>query len=184
MSLPDVTIVGNLTADPELRTIGNGSKVVNFTIAANSSRLNKQTNQWEDGDVWFLNCNAWDGEHHMLASNIAASLRKGMTVIAYGRVRQREYQAKDGSTRSVVEMTVDHIGYDLRKSTVAVNRPQQSGFNPNGGFQQPAQQQNMWGAPSQQQAPQQAQQPAADPWASHGGFGSSDWAPTSNEDDF
>lgn len=137
MIFPYETIVGNLTADPKLRTTGNGSKVVNFRIAVNQRRRNKQTNQWEDGDVWFLNCNAWDGEHHMLASNIAASLRKGMPVIACGRLHQREYQAKDGSSRSVVEMTVDHIGPDLRKSTVAVNRQQQ-----------PAQQQNGWGTPA------------------------------------
>lgn len=179
MSLPDVTIIGNLTADPELRTVGNGAKVVNFTIAANQRRLNKQTNQWEDGDVWFLNCNAWDGDHHMLASNIAASLRKGMTVMAYGRVRQRGYQAKDGSKRYSVEMMVEHVGPSLRKSAVAVSQPQsqsggfqpQSGFNAQGGFQQAA---------TQQQAP------VSDPWSAGqsgfgelGGFGHTEFTDTS-----
>ena len=189
MSLPYMTIVGNLTNDPELRRTNNGNTVVNFTIAANNRRLNQATQQWEDGDSLFLTCNAWDGKNNMLAQNIAASLTKGMTVIASGQVRQRKYQAKDGSTRYAFEMTVDHIGYDLRKSAVAVNRPQPSGFNPNGGFQQQPAQQNGWGAPAQQQAaPQQAQQPANDPWANEpqgfkGGFGAPDWTPSNNDDD-
>lgn len=192
MSLPTMTIIGNLTKDPELRRTSSGKTVVNFTIAANNRRLNQATNQWEDGDALFLTCNAWDGTNNMLASNIAASLAKGMTVIATGQVRQRQYQAKDGTNRYAVEMTVDHLGYDLRKSAVAVNRPQQqSGFN-NGGFQQ---QPNGWGAPTQQQQqqampPQQAQQqaPVADPWANQsnnfGGFGSSEFTDNPNDDDF
>lgn len=190
MSLPYMTIVGNLTNDPELRRTNNGNTVVNFTIAANNRRLNQATQQWEDGDSLFLTCNAWDGKNNMLAQNIAASLTKGMTVIASGQVRQRKYQTKDGSTRYAFGMTVDHIGYDLRKSAVAVNRPQPSGFNPNGGFQQQPAQQNGWVAPPQQQAaPQQAQQPANDPWANEpqgfkGGFGSPDWTPNNNDDDF
>lgn len=191
MSLPYMTIVGNLTNDPELRRTNNGNTVVNFTIAANNRRLNQATQQWEDGDSLFLTCNAWDGKNHMLAQNIAASLTKGMTVIASGQVRQRKYQAKDGSTRYAFEMTVDHIGYDLRKSAVAVNRPQQqSGFNHNGGFQQQPAQQNGWGAPPQQQAaPQQAQQAAADPWGessqpSNWSFGSIDPSAAEGGDDF
>lgn len=132
-----ITIVGNLTRDPELRTLNNGSTVANFTIAASERRFNRDTNQWEDGDTLFLNCNAWDSSHAPLASNIANSLAKGMTVIAQGRLAQRSYQAQDGSQRTVVELRVDQIGPSLRRTTAQVARQQNSngGF---GGFGQPA----------------------------------------------
>lgn len=132
-----ITIVGNLTRDPELRTLNNGSNVVNFTIAASERRFNRDTNQWEDGDTLFLNCSAWDSSHAPLASNIASSLAKGMTVIAQGRLAQRSYQAQDGTQRTVVELRVDHIGPSLRRATAQVTRQQNSngGF---GGFGQPA----------------------------------------------
>lgn len=132
-----ITIVGNLTRDPELRTLNNGSNVVNFTIASSERRFNRDTNQWEDGDTLFLNCSAWDSSHAPLASNIANSLAKGMTVIAQGRLAQRSYQAQDGSQRTVVELRVDQIGPSLRRATAQVARQQNSngGF---GGFGQPA----------------------------------------------
>lgn len=132
-----ITIVGNLTRDPELRTLNNGSTVVNFTIASSERRFNRDTNQWEDGDTLFLNCSAWDSSHATLASNIANSLAKGMTVIAQGRLAQRSYQAQDGTQRTVVELRVDHIGPSLRRATAQVTRQQNSngGF---GGFGQPA----------------------------------------------
>lgn len=132
-----ITIVGNLTRDPELRTLNNGSVVVNFTIASSERRFNRDTNQWEDGDTLFLNCSAWDSSHATLASNIATSLAKGMTVIAQGRLAQRSYQAQDGTQRTVVELRVDHIGPSLRRATAQVTRQQNSngGF---GGFGQPA----------------------------------------------
>lgn len=132
-----ITIVGNLTRDPELRTLNNGSNVVNFTIAASERRFNRDTNQWEDGDTLFLNCSAWDSSHAPLASNIANSLAKGMTVIAQGRLAQRSYQAQDGTQRTVVELRVDQIGPSLRRATAQVTRQQNSngGF---GGFGQPA----------------------------------------------
>ncbi len=138
-----ITIVGNLTRDPELRTVGSGSTVVNFTIASSSRQFNRNTNQWEDGDTLFLNCSAWDSARNSLASNIANSLSKGMTVIAQGRLTQRSYQAQDGSQRTVVELRVDDIGPSLRRATAQVNRQssssgfvgnqQQGGFN--GGYQ-------------------------------------------------
>ncbi len=132
-----ITIVGNLTRDPELRTLNNGSNVVNFTIASSERRFNRDTNQWEDGDALFLNCNAWDTQHAPLASNIANSLAKGMTVLAQGRLAQRSYQAQDGTQRTVVELRVDQIGPSLRRATAQVTRQQNSngGF---GGFGQPA----------------------------------------------
>ena len=121
-----ITIVGNLTRDPELRTVGSGSTVVNFTIASSSRQFNRNTNQWEDGDTLFLNCSAWDSARNSLASNIANSLSKGMTVIAQGRLTQRSYQAQDGSQRTVVELRVDDIGPSLRRATAQVNRQSSS----------------------------------------------------------
>lgn len=160
-----ITIIGNLTKDPELKTIGNGNTVANFAIASNTRQFNRNTNQWEDGDTLFLNCSAWDSQTTTLASNIAASLHKGMTVIAQGRLMQRSYQAQDGSQRTVMELRVDDIGPSLRRATAQVNRQsnqqqggfQSNGFAPQGGFAQASQQ-----APAAQTAPTTAN---ADPWA-------------------
>lgn len=124
--------------DPELRTIGSGSTVVNFTIAASTRQYNRNTNQWEDGDTLFMNCSAWDGRTSSLASNIANSLSKGMRVIAQGRLTQRSYQAQDGTQRTVVELRVDEIGPSLTRATAQVTRQaSQGGFQgrSNGGFQ-------------------------------------------------
>ena len=151
-----ITIAGNLTRDPEVRTTSSNKAVANFSIAASTRAYNRDTGQWEDGDTLFMNCSAW-GE---LANHIAASLAKGMRVIAQGRLYQRSYQAKDGTQRTVVEMTVDEIGPSLRLATAQVHRAQRNngGYPPQqgtGGFgQQPAQppQQNAtsdpWGAPA------------------------------------
>ena len=133
-----ITIVGNLTRDPELRTLNNGSTVVNFTIAASERRFNRDTNQWEDGDTLFLNCSAWDSQNAPLASNIANSLAKGMTVLARGRLAQRSYQAQDGTQRTVVELRVDQIGPSLRRATAQVTRQQNSNGGGFGGFGQPS----------------------------------------------
>lgn len=130
-----ITIVGNLTRDPELRTLNNGSTVANFTIASSERRFNRDTNQWEDGDTLFLNCSAWDTSHAPLASNIANSLAKGMTVIAQGRLTQRTYETENHEKRTVVELRVDQIGPSLRRTTAQVARQQNSA---GGGFGQPA----------------------------------------------
>ena len=124
-----ITVVGNLTRDPELRTVGNGSTVVNFTIASSTHTFNRNTNQWDDGDTLFLNCSAWDSARTSMATNIANSLSKGMRVIAQGRLTQRSYQAQDGSQRSVVELRVDEIGPALSRATAEVTRQTSSGFN-------------------------------------------------------
>lgn len=121
-----ITIVGNLTRDPELRTVGSGNTVCNFTIASSARQFNRDTNQWEDGDTLFLNCSAWDSPHSPLASNIAGSLSKGMTVITQGRLMQRSYQAQDGSQHTVVELRVEHIGPSLRRANAQVSRQQSS----------------------------------------------------------
>lgn len=150
-----ITIVGNLTADPELRTTRNGA-VANFSIAATPRVYNSQANQWEDGQVLFLRCSA----RRDLASHCAQTLRKGMRVIAQGRLQQRSYQAQDGSNRTVIEMTLDEIGPSLRYATAQVQKMQSGGYQGNangGGYQQP------------QQPQQQAQAPADDPWGAPAG---------------
>lgn len=133
-----ISIVGNLTRDPELRTLNNGSTVANFTIASSERRFNRDTNQWEDGDTLFLNCNAWDTQHAPLASNIANSLAKGMTVIAQGRLTTRTYETESHEKRTVVELRVDQIGPSLRRATAQVTRQQNSNGGGFGGFGQPA----------------------------------------------
>lgn len=150
-----ITIIGNLTADPEIRTLSNGSEVVNFTIASTPRTFNRQSNQWEDGQALFLRCSAWRD----LASHCAQTLRKGMRVIAQGRLQQRSYQAQDGSNRTVIELQVDEIGPSLRYATAQVQKMQSGGYQGGngGGYQQP------------QQAQQQSQAPADDPWGAPAG---------------
>ena len=147
-----ITIVGNLTADPETRTTQNGGTVCNFTIASTPRQYNSQSGQWEDGPALFLRCSAWRD----LATHWAQSLAKGMRVIAQGRLQQRSYQAQDGSNRTVIELQVDEIGPSLKYATAQVQKMQSGGYqggNANGG--------------GYQQQPQQAQQQSqgADPWA-------------------
>jgi single-strand DNA-binding protein len=146
-----ITIVGNLTADPELRTTSAGAQVASFTIASTPRSWNRSTNQFEDGQALFMRCSAWRD----LATHCAQSLAKGMCVIAQGRLQQRSYQANDGSNRTVVELQVDEIGPSLRYATAQVQKMQSGGYqggNSNGGgYQQP------------QQAQQQSQ--GADPWS-------------------
>ena len=134
-----ITVVGNLTADPEMRTTRNGSTVANFSIAATPRVFGKQSNQWVDGDALFLRCSAWRD----LATHCAQSLSKGMRVIAQGRLQQRSYQAQDGSNRTVIELQVDEIGPSLKYATAQVQKMQSGGYqggNANGGgYQQPQQ---------------------------------------------
>lgn len=110
-----LTIVGNLTADPELRTTGGGATVASFTIASTPRNWNRQANQFEDGQALFMRCSAWGD----MAGHCVQSLKKGMRVIAQGRLRQHSYQAQDGSQRTVIDMTVDEIGPSLRYATVS-----------------------------------------------------------------
>lgn len=156
-----ITVVGNLTADPEMRTTRNGSTVANFSIAATPRVFDKQSNQWVDGDALFLRCSAWRD----LATHCAQSLSKGMRVIAQGRLQQRSYQAQDGSNRTVIEMTVDEIGPSLKYATAQVQRQQHGnggGFQGNnaGGFA---------GGARDQQPQQQSQAPADDQWGAPAG---------------
>lgn len=156
-----ITIVGNLTADPELRTTSAGAQVASFTIASTPRSWNRSTNQFEDGQALFMRCSAWRD----LTTHCAQSLAKGMRVIAQGRLQQRSYQAQDGSNRTVIEMTVDEIGPSLKYATAQVQRQQHGnggGFQGNnaGGFA---------GGARDQQPQQQAQAPADDPWGAPAG---------------
>ena len=167
-----ITVVGNLTADPEIRTVGNGSSVASFTIASTPRTWNRNTGQFEDGQALFMRCSAWRD----MAEHCAQSLSKGMRVIAQGRLQQRSYQANDGSNRTVIELQVDEIGPSLRYATAQVHRVQhgngggyqgggsgfaggqqqggfagnqqpQYGVNPSNTGQQPAQSQQLGGDP-------------------------------------
>lgn len=158
-----LTIIGNLTADPEMRTTSNGGTVANLTIASTPRQFDRNSGQWEDGETLFMRCSAWDTQYHPTASNIQASLSKGMRVIARGRLEQRSYQDRDGNKRTVVEMRLDEIGPALSRATAQVTRNQQQG-----------QQSQQWGINPQQWGGQQAQAPASqqqDPW---GGAGDDD----------
>lgn len=118
-----VTIAGNLTADPELRTVGGGASVANFTIASSPRVYDRDTRQWSDGQALFMRCAAWRD----LADHVGSSLSRGMRVIASGRLSQRSYQTQDGQSRTVVELTVDDIGPSLRRATATVTRSGRSG---------------------------------------------------------
>lgn len=116
----EMTIVGNLTADPEKRATGSGVSVCNLTIASTPRTYNKQAGKWEDGQALFIRCTAW----RALADNIAATLSKGMRVIAQGRLSQESYQAQDGSKRTSLVLTLDAIGPELSHATAQVTKSQ------------------------------------------------------------
>ena len=162
-----LTIVGNLTADPEMRTTSNGGTLANLTIASTPRQFDRNSGQWEDGETLFMRCSAWDSQYHPTASNIQASLAKGMRVIARGRLEQRSYQDRDGNKRTVVEMRLDEIGPALTRNTAQVTR------NGNG-QQQASPQSQQWGSGPQQWGGQQAQAPASQPQDPWGGAGDDD----------
>lgn len=130
-----LTVVGNLTADPVLRTTSNGSTVANLTIASTPRQYDRNTSQWEDGEALFMRCSAWDSTYSPMASNIQASLAKGMRVIAYGRLVQRTYQDRDGNNRSVMELHLDEIGPALTRNTAQVTKNTNTNANSNSGRQ-------------------------------------------------
>ena len=121
-----VTVVGNLTNDPELRFTPSGAAVASFTVASSSRVLDKATNEWKDGDTTYLRCSVW----RQYAENVAESLTKGTRVIVTGRLKQRSYETREGEKRTVMEIDVDDVGPALRYATAKVNRVQRSG----GGF--------------------------------------------------
>ena len=125
----NVTIVGNLTADPELRFTPSGAAVANFRVASTPRVLDKASNEWKDGEPVYVSCNVW----RQYAENVAESLTKGMRVIVQGRLKQRSYETREGEKRTVVELEVDEVGPVLRYATAKVNRVQRGGGEYGGG---------------------------------------------------
>jgi len=124
-----VTVVGNLTNDPELRFTPSGAAVASFTVASTPRFLDKNTNEWKDGDALFLRCSVW----RQAAENIAESLTRGARVIVTGRLRQRSYETKEGEKRTVVELEVDEVGPSLRYATAKVTKASRGGGGGGGG---------------------------------------------------
>ncbi|MCB0919598.1 MAG: single-stranded DNA-binding protein [Actinobacteria bacterium] len=118
-----ITIVGNLTRDPELRFTPSGAAVANFTVASTPRRFNKQSNEWEDGETLFLNCSIW----RQYAENVAESLQKGTRVIVTGRLKQRSYENQQGERRTVFEVEAEEVGAALRSMTAKFSRVERGG---------------------------------------------------------
>jgi single-strand DNA-binding protein len=125
----NLTVVGNLTADPELRYTPSGDAVANFTIASTSRKFDKASNKWKDGDTVFLRASVW----RQYAENVAESLTKGMRVMATGRLKVREYETREGGKGTSVELDVEDVGPVLRFATAKVNRTER-GSGGGGGF--------------------------------------------------
>lgn len=121
-----ITVVGNLTGDPELRFTPSGAAVASFTVASTPRVLDKATNEWKDGEALFLRCSVW----RQYAENVAESLSKGARVIVTGRLKQRSYETREGEKRTVIEMEVDEVGPALKYATAKVNKVSRGG----GGF--------------------------------------------------
>jgi single-strand DNA-binding protein len=140
-----ITVVGNLTSDPELRYTQNGLAVANFTIASTPRNFDRASNDWKDGEALFLRASVW----REFAEHVAGSLTKGSRVIATGRLKQRSYETKEGEKRTSIELEVDEIGPSLRYATAQVTRAASSrdGASVGGG------------------APRGGGQPAEEPWA-------------------
>jgi len=124
-----ITIVGNLTNDPELRFTPSGAAVANFTIASTPRMFDKHSNEWKDGETLFMRCSVW----REAAENVAESLTRGTAVIAQGRLQSRSFETKEGEKRTVVEMQVDEIGPSLRRATAKVTKAQRGGGGGNYG---------------------------------------------------
>ena len=157
-----ITVIGNLTADPELRFTQSGAAVANFTVASTPRTLDRQSGEWKDGEALFLRCNIW----RQAAENVAESLTRGARVIVSGRLKQRSFETREGEKRTVVELEVDEIGPSLRYATAKVNKASRGSSS--GGF----------GSGQKTAAP--AAQSTDDPWGSapaSGSFGGSDDEP-------
>ncbi|MCD4550077.1 MULTISPECIES: single-stranded DNA-binding protein [unclassified Schaalia] len=125
-----ITIIGNLTNDPELRFTQSGAAVADFTVASTPRSFDRNANEWRDGDTLFMRCSCW----REMADNVAESLRKGMRVIVTGRLTQRSYETREGERRTVVELQVDEVGPSLRRAQAKVTRTAPAGGQ--GGYSQ------------------------------------------------
>ena len=160
-----ITVIGNLTADPELRWTQSGAAVADFTVASTPRTYDRNAGEWRDGDTLFMRCSVWRDT----AENVAESLRKGMRVIVQGRLTQRSYETQQGERRTVVELQVDEVGPSLRRARAQVTRhPAADG---GAGYPPPPPPASPQPVQTTQQAPQAPQQPAPrppapeDPWA-------------------
>jgi single-strand DNA-binding protein len=150
-----ITIVGNLVDDPQLRYTPTGNAVANFRVASTPRFMDRATNEWKDGDSLFLTCNVW----RQPAENVAESLQRGMRVIVSGRLRQRSYETKEGEKRTVYEVEVDEVGPSLRNASAKVTRSARSGGGQGGS-----------------QGGRGGGRPSDDPWASDAGGGDSSFS--------
>jgi single-strand DNA-binding protein len=144
-----ITVVGNLTDDPELRFTPSGAAVANFTVASTPRNFDKNTNEWVDGEAMFLRCSIW----RQAAENVAESLQRGMRVVVQGRLKARSYEDREGQKRTVFEIEVDEVGPSLKFATAKVNRTSRQG---GGGYS---------GGGQTGQGPGGGAAPADDPWA-------------------
>lgn len=144
-----ITVVGNLTSDPELRFTPAGAAVASFTVAATPRALDKATGEWRDGDPLFLRCNIW----RQAAENVGESLTRGARVIVQGRLRQRSYDTKEGEKRTVIELEVDEIGPSLRYATAKVNKVERSGGEGSGGGRGGQAKDDPWGSGTSNEPP-------------------------------
>lgn len=129
-----ITVIGNLTGDPELRFTPSGAAVANFTVASTPRNFDRQTNEWRDGDAMFINCSVW----RQTAENVAESLQKGMRVVVQGRLKSRSYETREGERRTVFEIDVDEVGPSLKYATAKVTKTGGGGGGGYGGGQQAA----------------------------------------------
>ncbi|MER7246767.1 single-stranded DNA-binding protein [Kribbella sp. NPDC000426] len=197
---PPITLIGNLTGDPELRFTPSGAAVANFTVACTPRTLDRQSNEWKDGETLFISCAVW----RQVAENVAESLTRGSRVVVTGRLKARSYDDRDGNKRTVFECDVEEIGASMRYATLKISKTSRSdggggGFGGGGGGQQfgggnqgggnqgggnqgggygggqgGGQQNDPWATPQGgggQSAPQN------DPWANQGGGGSMEEPP-------
>src|SRR6476661_8777947 len=118
-----ITVVGNLTADPELRFTPSGAAVASFTIASTPRTFDRNSNEWKDGEALFLRCSIW----RQAAENVAESLTRGMRVVAQGRLKQRTYETREGEKRTVFEIEVEEVGPSLKYATAKVTKSTRSG---------------------------------------------------------
>jgi single-strand DNA-binding protein len=162
-----ITLIGNLTADPELRFTPSGHAVAKFTVASTPRTFDRQTSEWRDGDTMFLNCEVW----RQYAENVTESLQKGMKVIVTGRLKSRSYETNSGEKRTVFEVEVDEVGPALRNATAKVTKTTSGGGQGGGNWQGSGAGNRSssneggggWAGQSTQAAPRQ---PENDPWAS------------------
>jgi single-strand DNA-binding protein len=159
-----ITVVGNLTADPELRFTPSGAAVANFTVASTPRIFDRQSSEWKDGEALFLRCNIW----REAAENVAESLTRGSRVIVTGRLKQRSFETREGEKRTVYEVEVDEIGPSLKYATAKVNKASRSGGG-GGGFGGGS---GGGGGGASRPAAAASDAPAEDPWGSAPASGS------------